>query len=79
MRSLEDMQHMLEGIDRPYRTERVLKRAVSVLQDADAAREWLSRANRSLGGEVPLAMLDTEDGYQLVLDTLARIEYGVIS
>lgn len=65
--------------DRVYRAERVLKKTISVLEDAGAAREWLSRANRSLGGEVPLAMLDTEVGYELVLDTLARIEYGVIS
>jgi len=65
--------------DRLYRADRVLKRAISVLEDTDAARAWLSRANRSLGDEIPLAMLDTEVGYELVLDTLGRIEYGVIS
>lgn len=65
--------------DRVYRAERVLARAVQVLEDEDAARNWLTRTNRSLGGEVPLALLDTEVGYELVLDTLGRIEYGVVS
>lgn len=65
--------------DRVYRAERVLARAVQVLEDEEAARAWLSRPNRSLGGEVPLALLDTEVGYELVLDTLGRIEYGVVS
>ncbi|GAB3410163.1 DUF2384 domain-containing protein [Massilia agilis] len=65
--------------DRVYRAERVLNRAISVLEDAAAARTWLNRENRALGGEVPLAMLDTEVGYELVLDTLGRIEFGVIS
>jgi putative toxin-antitoxin system antitoxin component (TIGR02293 family) len=65
--------------DRMYRAEKVLSRAVQVLEDVDAAKAWLARKNRSLGGEVPLALLDTEVGYELVLDTLGRIEYGVVS
>lgn len=65
--------------DRVYRADRVLLRALQVLEGDDAAKAWLSRANRSLGGEVPLALLDTEAGYELVLDTLGRIEYGIVS
>lgn len=65
--------------DRVYRAERVLERALQVLEDEEAAKAWLTRTNRSLGGEVPLALLDTEVGYELVLDTLGRIEYGVVS
>lgn len=65
--------------DRVYRAEKVLARAVQVLEDEDAARTWLNRENRSLGGEIPLALLDTEPGYELVLDTLGQIEYGVVS
>lgn len=63
--------------DRLYRVERVFGRAVQVLENEDAARKWINRENRSLGGESPLSLLDTEAGYELVLDTLARIEYGV--
>ncbi|WP_220476902.1 antitoxin Xre/MbcA/ParS toxin-binding domain-containing protein [Massilia cavernae] len=47
--------------------------------DEEAAKTWLRQNNRSLGGEVPLSLLDTEVGYELVLDTLGRIEHGVVS
>ena len=65
--------------DRIYRAEKVLARTVEVLEDDEAATKWINQANRSLGGEVPLALLDTEVGYELVLDTLGRIEYGIVS
>ncbi len=65
--------------DRMYRADRVWSRAVEVLVDEEAARSWLGQNNRSLGGEAPLSLLDTEVGYELVLDTLGRIEYGVVS
>jgi len=65
--------------DRMYRADRLWRRAVEVMEDEDAARLWISRSNRSLGGETPLELLDTEAGYELVLDTLGRIEYGVVS
>lgn len=65
--------------DRMYRADRVWRRALEVLEDEDAARAWIRRGNRSLGGEAPLSLLDTEVGYELVLDTLGRIEYGIVS
>ncbi len=65
--------------DRLYRADKVWHRAIAVLEDSAAVQSWIVRQNRALGGEVPFALLDTEAGYELVLDTLARIEYGVIS
>ena len=65
--------------DRMYRADRVLNRALAVLEDETAVRDWINRDNRSLGGESPLSLLDTEAGYELVLDTLGRIEYGVVA
>jgi putative toxin-antitoxin system antitoxin component (TIGR02293 family) len=65
--------------DRLYRTEKVLARTLAVLEDASSAKAWLVQENRSLGGEAPLSMLDTEAGYELVLDTLGRIEYGIVA
>jgi putative toxin-antitoxin system antitoxin component (TIGR02293 family) len=64
--------------DRMYRADKVLSRAVQVLEDEKSAKAWLSRSNRSLGGEMPLALLDTEVGFELVLDTLEGIKFGVI-
>lgn len=65
--------------DRMYRADRVWSRAMEVLEDENSARSWINRTNRSLGGEAPLSLLDTEVGYELVLDTLGRIENGVVS
>jgi putative toxin-antitoxin system antitoxin component (TIGR02293 family) len=61
------------------RARSVWPRAVNVLGGESAARQWLVQTNRSLGGKCPLALLDNEDGYTLVLDTLGRIEYGIPS
>ncbi len=63
--------------DRIYRVNRVFARAFEVLGDQDGAKLWIQRRNRSLGGVSPLSLLDTEVGYELVLDTLGRIEYGI--
>jgi len=65
--------------DRIYRAEKVWSRALGVLEDEPSARRWITQENRSLGGEAPLSLLDTEAGYELVLDTLGRIEYGIVS
>ncbi|MEN9868983.1 MAG: hypothetical protein RL748_4573 [Pseudomonadota bacterium] len=65
--------------DRMFRADRLWQRALSVFEDESATRAWIKRENRTLGGEAPLALLDTEAGYELVLDTLGRIEYGVVA
>jgi putative toxin-antitoxin system antitoxin component (TIGR02293 family) len=65
--------------DRLYRVNRIFTRALQVLEDDRAAKIWVQRANRSLGGESPLSLLDTEAGYELVLDTLGKIEYGIVA
>lgn len=65
--------------DRLYRTEKVLALTLAVLEDEASAQAWLVQDNRSLGGEAPLSLLDTEAGYELVLDTLGRIAYGVVA
>lgn len=65
--------------DRIYRAEKVWARTLGVLEDEPSAQRWITQENRSLGGEAPLSLLDTEAGYELVLDTLGRIEYGIVS
>lgn len=65
--------------DRIYRAEKVWARALGVLEDEQSAQRWITQENRSLGGEAPLSLLDTEAGYELVLDTLGRIAYGIVS
>lgn len=63
--------------DRVARLGKLIKRAIDVFEDADDANAWLLRPARSLGGVTPLSLLDTIEGYELAIDTLGRIEYGV--
>ena len=68
-----------EESDRLYRVARVLAHAISVLGDGDRAAAWMLRRNRALGGQAPLAMLDTDAGVQEIHDALGRLEYGIFA
>lgn len=63
--------------DRLYRLAYVAQVASAVLGGIEAARKWLGRANRSLGGAVPLSLLDTDIGCREVEDALVRLNYGL--
>jgi putative toxin-antitoxin system antitoxin component (TIGR02293 family) len=65
--------------DRAVRMARVLASAVELIGDEAKAIEWLATANRALGGERPLDLLDTDTGARMVEDVLGRIAYGVYS
>jgi len=47
-----------------------------VLGDEEAAREWLTSPIPSLGGVVPIALLNTVKGYERVKNKLLQIEFG---
>jgi putative toxin-antitoxin system antitoxin component (TIGR02293 family) len=63
--------------DRLYRLAYVTHVAAAVLGGVAAARLWLGRANRALGGAVPISLLDTDIGCRQVEETLARLNYGI--
>ncbi|MGD0843108.1 MAG: antitoxin Xre/MbcA/ParS toxin-binding domain-containing protein [Geobacteraceae bacterium] len=56
---------------------KILQRCVEVFEDLEKAKRWLKSPNCALGNQVPLNLLDTTEGIELVRDTLTRIEYGV--
>lgn len=64
--------------DRLVRLARVVATAAEVLGDTDRAARWLRRPNRSLGGEAPLELLDTDLGAQQVEAALGRLDHGVV-
>lgn len=64
--------------DRLFRMARIFALAASVLENEDMARKWLHRAQRGLGGRVPIQVIQTEAGAQEVEDLLEKIEYGVL-
>jgi putative toxin-antitoxin system antitoxin component (TIGR02293 family) len=59
------------------RLARVLERASQVFADDERGLDWLRSPNPSLAGHSPLALLDTDIGVQMVLETLGRVEHGV--
>src|SRR5688572_4753095 len=63
--------------DRLYRLAYVTHVASAVLGGVGAARQWLSRSNRSLGGVVPMSLLDTDIGCRQVEQALVRLNYGL--
>lgn len=65
-----------EESDRIARIARVSQRAIDALGDADRAREWLKRPNRTLQDAAPLDLLGNDAGAGLVTDELGRVEYG---
>jgi putative toxin-antitoxin system antitoxin component (TIGR02293 family) len=64
--------------DRLERVKRIYALAQDVVGGPEKARLWLLRANRALQGEIPLELLDTDAGAQLVQEELYRIQYGTI-
>ena len=58
---------------------KILQRCVEVFEDLEKAKRWLKSPNYALGNQVPLNLLDTTEGIELVRDTLTRIEYGAFA
>ena len=65
--------------DRLLRAARVIVRAIEALGSTEKASAWLRTANRSLRGEVPISLLETDLGARMVERVLGRIEHGVYS
>jgi len=82
-RSLQRRQHQGRlaryESDRLYRLARILALARLYVGDREAARGWLKRPNRALGGSTPLDLIDTEPGARAVENVLGRIAFGGVS
>ena len=56
---------------------RIVKLAEKVIGDQGKAREWLHKANRSLGENIPISLLFTKRGVNQVENLLNQIRYGI--
>jgi putative toxin-antitoxin system antitoxin component (TIGR02293 family) len=65
--------------DRVLRLARLFSLAQQVLETEENASTWFSQPNRSMAGQTPLAMIDTEVGAREVEETLWRIAHGIFS
>lgn len=66
-----------EQSDLVVRLARIQAAADEVFGDRTEARLWLRERNGALGGETPLALLDTEEGGRAVEAVLGRIAHGI--
>jgi putative toxin-antitoxin system antitoxin component (TIGR02293 family) len=66
-----------EQSDRVARTAAIAALAQRVFGNSEAARQWLVTANPALSNVVPLRLLRTGSGAEVVENVLIRIEYGV--
>jgi putative toxin-antitoxin system antitoxin component (TIGR02293 family) len=69
----------MQESDRLLRYARLYARAHTVLNDSDAASDWLKQPARALGFVTPLTFAETEVGAREVENLLGRIEHGVFS
>ncbi len=55
------------------------ERGVEVFENADNFTDWLRTPLPAFNNQKPIQLLDTSFGFQLILDELGRIEYGVFA
>jgi putative toxin-antitoxin system antitoxin component (TIGR02293 family) len=67
-----------EQSDLIVRLARIQAMADDVLGERPKSHSWLRRQNGALDGEIPLALLDTEEGGRLVEAVLGRIAHGIV-
>ena len=59
--------------------ELVYKTGLEVFNSLESLKEWLERPNIVLNGAIPENLISTQDGAQMVLDCLGRIQNGIYS
>ncbi len=62
--------------DRLLRVARILEDAARIFGSEEKASRWLNAAHPAFGDAVPVELLDSDAGAQLVRDELVRIDYG---
>lgn len=67
-----------------YSSEKFIRLITVIISASDLlgkeeAKTWLHQKIPSLGNEIPLNLLDTEAGHQLVLQLLLQIKHGIYS
>lgn len=63
--------------DRLMRVARLYTEAAELFDDRARAGRWMRAPNHALGGQPPLALLDTDAGVQEVEEVLNRLRYGI--
>ncbi len=69
----------IEYADKAIELARLYERGAAVLGSEAEFNTWMRMPNHALNNEIPLNLLDTSIGFDLILQVLGRIEYGVFS
>ena len=78
LNELEQRAHLSRSdSDLLYRIARALVYAVSVFGETGYAVKWLKEPSEALGGEIPLKLLATAEGDEIVRAELGGIEHGL--
>ena len=57
----------------------VIAKGAEVFDDKDRFLAWLNQPNTTFAGQIPVSLLDSRFGADIVLNELGRIEHGVFS
>ena len=68
-----------EYTEKAIELAQLYERGTEVFGTIDNFNDWMKTPNYTLNGEVPLNLLDTSIGFDLITQTLGRIEYGIFS
>lgn len=79
LRKTPDRHLSSTASDRLYRMARLYVLATEVLEDPEAAQEWLRSPQVGLNRRPPVDLMSTEAGSREVENLLLRIEHGVIA
>ena len=58
---------------------KLYERGNEVWGDLDRFKGWMRHPNPFLGSKTPLEILDTNFGFEMVLDEIGRIEHGILA
>jgi putative toxin-antitoxin system antitoxin component (TIGR02293 family) len=62
--------------DRLLRVARIFEESVRIFGTEDKAARWLTSSSAALGDVLPITLLDSDAGTQIVSDELGRIDFG---
>ncbi|TCD00824.1 DUF2384 domain-containing protein [Pedobacter psychroterrae] len=68
-----------EYAEKAIELAKLYERGTEVFGTIDNFNDWMKTPNYTLNGEAPLNLLDTSIGFDLIIQTLGRIEYGIFS
>lgn len=68
-----------EYAEKAIELAKLYERGTEVFGTIDNFNDWMKTPNYTLNGEAPINLLDTSIGFDLIIQTLGRIEYGIFS